>query len=66
MKTKAKELLSTREQEVLAQVLEGKTSRQIAYELFVSEDTVITHRKNINKKLDAKNIVDLFKFSLPK
>jgi DNA-binding CsgD family transcriptional regulator len=42
--------LSAREAEVLALVVEGKTNREVASTLFLSEGTVKTHVHNINKK----------------
>jgi RNA polymerase sigma factor (sigma-70 family) len=44
---------SEREFEVLQLVYEGITNKQIAKELFISENTVKTHLKNIYIKLDA-------------
>lgn len=44
---------SERELEVLQQVYEGATNKQIAQQLFISENTVKTHLKNIYIKLDA-------------
>ncbi|GAA3409978.1 LuxR C-terminal-related transcriptional regulator [Paenibacillus hodogayensis] len=43
--------LSTREQEVLGQVLEGKSNREIAEKLIISEHTVKNHMTNIFHKL---------------
>lgn len=43
--------LSRREGEVLALVIEGKTSRQIANKLYLSIRTVENHRYRIRKKL---------------
>lgn len=45
------EALTTRENEVLDQIIEGKTNRQIAEELFISENTVAFHVKQIYEKL---------------
>jgi DNA-binding NarL/FixJ family response regulator len=45
-----KEPLSKREEEVLSLVNKGLTSKQIADKLFISFNTVKTHRKNIAKK----------------
>jgi DNA-binding CsgD family transcriptional regulator len=49
------EKLSERETEVLQRMADGLSSRNIAQVLGISEDTVETHRKNIYKKIDAKN-----------
>ncbi|MCM4157071.1 helix-turn-helix transcriptional regulator [Gramella sp. AN32] len=43
--------LGKREREVLRLVALGKSSAEIAEELFISFDTVNTHRKNIKEKL---------------
>jgi len=58
--TKAKRgvKLSKREKEVLELVAQGLTAREIAEALFVSTDTVETHRRNIIQKLGARNIAE--------
>lgn len=50
---------STRELEVLYQIAQGKTSREIAASIFVTENTVEAHRKALFSKLGAVNSVDL-------
>jgi two-component system, NarL family, nitrate/nitrite response regulator NarL len=47
--------LSSREMEVLACLSQGKTTSQIAIELFISENTVKTHVRHILEKLEASN-----------
>lgn len=47
--------LSSREMEVLACLSQGKTTSQIASELFISENTVKTHVRHILEKLVASN-----------
>jgi DNA-binding NarL/FixJ family response regulator len=47
--------LSSREMEVLACLSQGKTTAQIATELFISENTVKTHVRHILEKLAASN-----------
>ncbi|HEX7974394.1 MAG TPA: response regulator transcription factor [Anaerolineales bacterium] len=47
--------LSTREMDVLACLAQGKTTIQIAGELFISENTVKTHVRHILDKLEAAN-----------
>jgi len=47
--------LTQREREVLQLVAEGATNREIAAALFVSENTVNFHMKNILAKLHLKN-----------
>lgn len=43
--------LSTREKEIVVCVVKGMTNREIADRLFLSTHTVITHRRNIARKL---------------
>lgn len=45
------ERLTGREQEILAQLVQGKTNKEIGEELFISIDTVKSHLKSIFQKL---------------
>lgn len=45
------ESLSQREREIICYVVKGLTNKEIAENLFISVHTVITHRRNISKKL---------------
>lgn len=56
-------ILSKREQEVLHLIVEGKKSHEIAKQLFISINTVDTHRKNILAKCDVKNTAQLVAFA---
>jgi DNA-binding NarL/FixJ family response regulator len=47
--------LSVREMEVLECLAQGKTTSQIAAELYVSENTIKTHVRHILEKLGASN-----------
>jgi DNA-binding NarL/FixJ family response regulator len=47
--------LSRREMDVLKCLAKGKTSAQIASDLFISENTVKTHVRHILEKLEASN-----------
>lgn len=51
------ELLSQRESEVLALLSVGFSNKEIGEKLFISLNTVKTHIKNINSKLDVSNRV---------
>ena len=46
--------ISKREYEVLLLIAEGRSNREIADQLFVTESTIKTHVSNILLKLDAK------------
>lgn len=48
--------LSGREIEVLRLLVLGKTAKEIGKELYISEHTVTSHRKNIAEKLGIKTI----------
>lgn len=50
---------TARELEVLYQISQGKTSREIAAAMFVTENTVEAHRKALFAKLEAVNVADL-------
>ncbi|KKB47809.1 hypothetical protein HMPREF1212_03657 [Parabacteroides sp. HGS0025] len=45
--------LSSREKEIVVCVVKGMTNREIADRLFLSTHTVITHRRNIARKLQV-------------
>ena len=51
--------LSAREQEVATGVARGLLNKQIAYELNISEKTVIAHRSSLCKKLGARTAADI-------
>ena len=53
--------LTPREQEVLALILDEKSSSVIAKQLGISERTVETYRKNIYSKAGVKTVVGLVK-----
>ncbi len=51
--------VSGRETEILQMISEGYTVKEIASSLYLSEHTIISHKKNLSEKLSAKNCVDL-------
>lgn len=55
--------LSTREEEVLAYLLRGRSLASIAEELYVSQNTVKTHVNHIYKKLDVHTREELMKLT---
>lgn len=61
---KAEELVLTdREVEVLKLIIQEKSSKEIAQELFISERTVETHRKNMIRKTNSNSTVGLIKYA---
>jgi DNA-binding CsgD family transcriptional regulator len=55
--------LGNREKEVLKLLALGKSSAEIAKELFISVSTVETHRKNIRYKLEANTSYQLAEYA---
>lgn len=55
--------LSKREKEVLKNIVQGLTDREISEKLFISPATAKTHRHNIIKKLGLKNSASLAAFA---
>jgi len=53
--------ISSREKEVLQQIADGFTTKEIADNIYRDEETVKTHRRNLLIKLDAKNTSVLIK-----
>jgi len=56
--------LSAREKDIVTQVARGLTNQEIADTLFISTHTVITHRKNIVKKLGIKTVSGLTVYAI--
>jgi len=54
-------ILTPKEKEVLKRIAQGQSTKEIAYDLRISENTVETHRKNMLRKLEAKNVAELVK-----
>jgi DNA-binding NarL/FixJ family response regulator len=62
-KDKELPILTRREKEVLKLITDGLTNPQIAKELFISTDTVDSHRKNLLAKLKVNNTAALVRFA---
>jgi len=58
------DLLTTREREVLQLVAEGRTSAEIAGQLFISPRTAEGHRANLMRKLGLQNHAELVRYAL--
>lgn len=56
--------LSDRETEIIILISEGLTNAQIAEQLFLSNHTINTHRKNIMAKLGVKNTAGIVMFAV--
>lgn len=56
-------LLTDREREILKLISREYSNKQMAEELFISERTIETHRKNIFRKTGTNNLVGLIKFA---
>ena len=56
-------LLTDREREILKLISKEYSNKAIAEELFISERTVETHRKNIFRKTGTNSLVGLIKFA---
>jgi two-component system nitrate/nitrite response regulator NarL len=57
------QLLTEREREIVQLIAKEYSNKQIAEELFISERTVETHRKNIFRKTNTNSVVGLLKFA---
>ena len=62
-KEKPKPVLTSRETEIVKLIADDKTNKEIAQELFISERTVETHRKNIMRKTQTGTVVSLLKYA---
>ncbi|MCX5891912.1 MAG: response regulator transcription factor [Deltaproteobacteria bacterium] len=58
------EPLTPREIEIIKLIAEGKSSREIAAELFLSFRTIQNHRTRIMRKLSLKKNTDLVKYAI--
>ena len=57
-------ILSPREIEIITLICLEYSGKEISEQLFISTNTVETHRKNIMKKLQIKNTIGLVKYAL--
>ncbi len=60
----AKQKLTKREREVLEHIVQAKSNVEIGELLFISEQTVGVHKKNIMRKLGVHNTVSLVRFAI--
>jgi len=57
-------VLSKREVQVVKLIMQELTTQEIADRLFLSPDTVETHRRNIMHKLDVRNTAGLVRYAM--
>jgi FixJ family two-component response regulator len=53
------DVLTSREREILLQVVEGRLNKQIASDIGVTETTVKVHRSNMMRKVKATSVAEL-------
>jgi DNA-binding NarL/FixJ family response regulator len=56
--------LTAREREIIRLVALERTNGEIAAALFISEETVKTHRKNLMTKLNVRSVAGLVKYAI--
>jgi len=59
-----KQLLTQTEQEILKEMALGKTTKEIAAKRYVSAHTIMTHRKNIFRKIEVNNVHEATKYAM--
>lgn len=59
-----REPLTSREQNILLQLAQGKSNKEVAIDLDISVRTVETHRRNIKRKLGISTTAGLTKYAL--
>jgi len=60
----SEDVLSKREQDTLRLIALGLTQKEIADKLFISTHTVVSHRKNITRKLGIKTVSGLTVYAI--
>ena len=61
---KVEQVLANAEREILKEIASGKMTKEIAADRNISAHTVITHRKNIFKKLGVSNVYDATRYAI--
>jgi len=62
--SKTAQELSLRERQIVKQIAEGRSNKQIAASLHLSVRTVETHRANIGRKLGLSSLPELIKYAI--
>lgn len=61
---KVDQILTNAEREILKEIATGKMTKEIAADRNISIHTVITHRKNIFKKLEVSSVHDATRYAI--
>lgn len=61
---RTKQILTATEQEILKEMALGKTTKEIAAKRHVSAHTIMTHRKNIFRKIEVNNVHEATKYAM--
>lgn len=56
--------LTPREKEIIALLANGRSSAEIAEQLFIALHTVSTHRRNIIRKIECRTFAELLRFAM--
>ena len=59
-----RQTLTSTEQEILKEMALGKTTKEIAAQRNVSAHTIMTHRKNIFRKIEVNNVHEATKYAM--
>lgn len=59
-----KQVLTSTEKEILKEMALGKTTKEIAALRHVSVHTIMTHRKNIFRKIEVNNVYEATKYAI--
>lgn len=60
----SRQLLTITEKEILKEIALGRTTKEIAALRFISAHTVMTHRKNIFRKIEVNNVHEATKYAM--
>lgn len=60
----SRESISEREKEIIISLVMGMSNKEIANRLFISVHTVITHRRNITRKLQIHSLAGLTLYAI--
>ncbi|HWL95302.1 MAG TPA: LuxR C-terminal-related transcriptional regulator, partial [Phycisphaerae bacterium] len=56
--------LSERERQVIERIAEGKSTKEVAFEMSLSSKTVDSHRANSLKKMEVNSMAELFRLTM--